>query len=131
MPGSRQVAKAFLSKDLIFFSIISCQCRCIFAIICMCWYQYHCENPECTSSIVIFTVNEKIQIPTFRKVAITLDHFCEYKNHIDILHTTKQTPYVNVVFKVSKKLEWIKSMLEQFIQMRQLKFKTGVYYFVI
>ena len=55
--------------------------------------------------LLFFTLNEKIPIPTFRKVAITLDHFCEYKNHIDILHTTKQAPYVNVVFKVSKKLE--------------------------
>ena len=48
---------------------------------------------------------KKIPIPIFRKVAIALDHFCEYENHNDILPTTKQIPYVCRVFKVFKQLE--------------------------
>ena len=74
---------------------------------------------------------KKIPIPIFRKVAIILDHFCEYKNHNDILPTTKQIACVYRVFKVFKQLEWIKSILEKLIEMRQMKFKTGVYNFVI
>ena len=81
--------------------------------------------------LLVITWNEKIPIPIFRKVAIALDHFCEYENHNDILPTTKQIPYVCRVFKVFKQLEWIKSIFKKLIQMRQMKFETGVYNFVI
>ena len=97
----------------------------------MYWYQYHFKRPANTTSIASNYMKWKIPIPIFRKVALTLDNFCEYKNHNDILPTTKQIPYVYRVFKVFKQLEWIKLIFEKLIQMRQMKLKTGVYDFVI